>query len=133
MGLVCGGGTGREVQGGRYREGGTGREVQGGRYREGGTGREVGEGGTEREVLGGGEGGMYGGGRYRDPEGGTGREARYRGKGGRRGATLTSLIHYLCIAKVEVDSCGMANVEHTIRLRRESSHHLDWTNRLTAL
>ena len=50
-----------------------------------------------------------------------------------RGATLTLLIRYLCIAKVKVDSRCMANMEHTIRLRRESSNHLDWTNRLTAL
>ena len=41
-----------------------------------------------------------------------------------------SLSTYLSIAKVEVDSLGMSNVQDTIGLRREPSNHLSegpWT------
>ena len=92
-------------------EGGTGKEVRGGRYGEGGTGREVRGGRYGREVWGGGTSGKV-----------------WRGV-----ATITLFVCYLCIAKVEVDGCGMANMEHAIWFRRESSHHLDWTNRVTEL
>jgi len=66
----------------------------------------------------------------------TGREVWGGGTSGKvwRGvATITLFVCYLCIAKVEVDGCGMANMEHAIWFRRESSHHLDWTNRVTEL